>query len=184
MQLQQAIFDSPLESQSQNKQQTHCNTSCNSGSSGQPAATHISQHDTMTASAFSHDDPLMPELLSWISCAAVLGGLAGSVAVTTCCKAIRQAAGCPSAPSLQQSGSDSDAEFDEQLAMYEEDTQPGQALDKASRMSSWTLLVQHLLLEASDTQRLSAPLLHAQLDDSMPCHGAYCLCCEHFAANL
>lgn len=103
----------------------------------------------------------MPELLSWISCAAVLGGLAGSVAVTTCCKAIRQAAGCAPAPSLQQSGSDSDAEFDEQLAMYEEDTQPGQALDKASCMASWTLLFQHLL-EASDTHREpSAPVLHA-----------------------
>lgn len=88
----------------------------------------------MTASIFSHDDPLMPELLSWISCAAVLGGLAGSVAVTSCCKAIRQATGCAPAPSLQHSDSDSDAELpsDEQLEIHEEDTQAGQVLDKAS----------------------------------------------------
>ena len=139
----------------------------------------------MTASAFGHDDPLMPELLSWISCAAVLGGLAGSVAVNTCCKAIRQAAGCASVPALQQSGSDSDAEFDEQLAMYEEDTQQGQALDKASRMSSWTFWFSTFFWkQATPTERLSAPPLHAQPDDSMSCHGAYCLCCEHFAANL
>lgn len=115
----------------------------------------------MTASAFGHDDPLMPELLSWISCAAVLGGLAGSVAVTTCCQAIRQAAGCASAPSLQQCGSGSEAEssLDEQLAMYEDETQPGQALDQASCMASWRLLFRHP--EASKTYReTSAPMLH------------------------
>ena len=80
----------------------------------------------------------MPELLSWITCAAVLGGLAGSVAVTSCCKAIRQASGCAPAPGLQHSDSGSDAElpFDEQLQMYEEDTQAAQVLDKASHISS------------------------------------------------
>lgn len=60
------------------------------------------------------------------------------MAVASCCKAIRQANGCAPAPSLQQSGSSCDVEelsFDEQLAMYEEDTQAGQALEKASWMS-------------------------------------------------
>ena len=91
----------------------------------------------------------MPELLSWISCAAVLGGLAGSIAVTSCCKAIRQATGCAPAPSLRQSDSDADSDaeipFDEQPEMYEEDTQAGQALDKASCNWFWTLLLKHLL---------------------------------------
>ena len=101
----------------------------------------------MTASTFRHDDPLMPELLSWISCAAVLGGLAGSVAVASCCKAIRQATGCAPAPSLQHSDSGSDAELplNEQSEMCEEDTQAGQVLDKVSWMSSEILLFQQLL---------------------------------------
>lgn len=89
----------------------------------------------MTASAFSHEDPLILELLSWISCAAILGGLAASVAVASCCEAIRQASGCAPASSLQHGDSDSEVEglhYDEQLAVYEESTQAGQALEQAS----------------------------------------------------
>ena len=146
-QLQEAIFDSPSKSQRLDKQQQSniaCSPNC---SSGQPAATHTCRYDTTTASAFSHDDPLMPELLSWISCAAVLGGLAGSIAVTSCCRAIRQATGCAPAPSLQQSDSGSDAEvsFNEQSELYQDDTQAGQVLDKASLTSPYTLLCQQLL---------------------------------------
>ena len=93
------------------------------------------QHRTGAASAFSLEDPLMPELLSWISCAAVLGGLAASAAVASCCEAIRQATGCAPAQSWQQDNTDSDLkelQFDEQSAMHEESTQAGQALEKAS----------------------------------------------------
>ncbi|KAL3148404.1 hypothetical protein ABBQ38_013861 [Trebouxia sp. C0009 RCD-2024] len=97
-----------------------------------PADLCKSQHETVTTSAFSRDDPLIPELLSWISCTAILGGLAASVALASCCEAIRQASGCAPASSLQYGDSDSDGElqFDEQLAMCEESTQAQQALDE------------------------------------------------------
>lgn len=51
------------------------------------------------------------------------------------------------APSLQQSDSGSDAEvsFDEQSELYQDDTQAGQVLDKASLTSPYTLLCQQLL---------------------------------------
>ncbi|KAA6427287.1 MAG: hypothetical protein FRX49_03044 [Trebouxia sp. A1-2] len=41
----------------------------------------VAGKNAVPSSAFRLDDPLIPELLSWISCAAILGGLAGSVAV-------------------------------------------------------------------------------------------------------
>lgn len=86
---------------------------------------------------FSHDDPLIPELLSWISCAAILGGLAGAVAVASCCEAIKQANGIAPAPEvvLPQADSSSDtadSSDEDVFAEYEQDTSAGQALGKAS----------------------------------------------------
>ena len=86
---------------------------------------------------FSHDDPLIPELLSWISCAAILGGLAGAVAVASCCEAIKQANGISPAPGVvlpqADSSSDTGDSSDEDIfAEYEQDTSAGQALGKAS----------------------------------------------------
>jgi len=65
---------------------THDDAECTDTDAGKCAA---------PSSAFRLDDPLIPELLSWISCAAVLGGLAGSVAVASCCEAIGRAKGAP-----------------------------------------------------------------------------------------
>ena len=97
---------------------------------------HSNLQHTLQASGFTCDDPLIPELLSWISCAAILGGLAGSAAVASCCKAIRQASGCSPFPSLQQIDSDAeDTAFDDSIAMHEQSTQAGQALEKARSKS-------------------------------------------------
>lgn len=97
--------------------------------------------------AFSLSDPLIPELLSWVSCAAILGGLAGSVAVASCCEAIGRAKGAPpsaaatsaldaaDAPAspLSQSDSDRGGSLPGDVSMdYQQDTQAGHALQKAS----------------------------------------------------
>ena len=72
----------------------------------------------------------MPELLSWISCAAILGGLAGSVAVASCCQAIRQASGCAPLPSLQAGTTDDEDSWSDE---HNEDIpQAGCVLDKVS----------------------------------------------------
>ncbi len=94
------------------------------------------------SSAFKLDDPLMPELLSWISCAAVLGGLAGSVAVASCCEAIGRAKGAPLTSALKStttassSSIDSDSEgsssCEASKEFQQQDIQAGQALETAS----------------------------------------------------
>lgn len=93
------------------------------------------------SSALTLDDPLIPELLSWISCAAILGGLAGSVAVASCCEAIGRAKGAPvtSAPTLTatapSSSMDSDSEgsatTEASKELQQQDAQAGQASGKA-----------------------------------------------------
>ncbi len=93
------------------------------------------------SSAFRLDDPLIPELLSWISCAAILGGLAGSVAVASCCEAIGRAKGTPLTSSLtstataSSSSIDSDSEgsssSEASKELHQQDAQAGQALGKA-----------------------------------------------------
>lgn len=92
------------------------------------------------SSALTLDDPLIPELLSWISCAAILGGLAGSVAVASCCEAIGRAKGAPvtSAPTLTatapSSSMDSDSEgsatTEASKELQQQDAQAGQASGK------------------------------------------------------
>jgi len=84
---------------------------------------------------FRLDDPLIPELLSWISCAAILGGLAGSVAVASCCEAISQANGTSTVPALPLQCPDPNsniASAGDEVVQYKQDTEAGQALEKAS----------------------------------------------------
>ena len=93
------------------------------------------------SSAFRLDDPLIPELLSWISCAAILGGLAGSVAVASCCEAIGRAKGAlvtsaqTSTATAPSSSMDSDSEgsssSEASKDFHQQDPQAGQALGKA-----------------------------------------------------
>lgn len=100
----------------------------------------IASECTAPSSAFRLDDPLIPELLSWISCAAILGGLAGSVAVASCCEAIGRATGAQvtSAPTSNATAStssmDSDSEgssSNEASKELQQDLQVGQALGQA-----------------------------------------------------
>ena len=96
---------------------------------------------TAPSSAFRLDDPLIPELLSWISCAAILGGLAGSVAVASCCEAIGRAKGAPvtSAPTSNATASTSSMDSDSEGSLsneaskelHQQDLQVGQALGQA-----------------------------------------------------
>jgi len=74
------------------------------------------------SSAFRLDDPLIPELLSWISCAAILGGLAGSVAVASCCEAIGRAKGTPItlAPTSNATACSSSMDSDSEGSSYSE----------------------------------------------------------------
>ncbi|DBA66512.1 TPA: hypothetical protein ACH3X2_002482 [Trebouxia sp. C0005] len=98
----------------------------------------VAGKNAVPSSAFRLDDPLIPELLSWISCAAILGGLAGSVAVASCCEAIGMAKGAPltSAPTstatAPSSSMDSDSEgsssSEASKDMHQQDTQAEQAL--------------------------------------------------------
>jgi len=111
---------------------THDDAECTITDAGKCAA---------PSSAFRLDDPLIPELLSWISCAAVLGGLAGSVAVASCCEAIGRAKGAPvtSAPTVNATASSSSMDGDIEGSssseaskeFQQQDTQAGQALGKA-----------------------------------------------------
>ena len=95
---------------------------------------------TSFSSDFSLDDPLIPELISWISCAAILGGLAGSFAIASCCKALAQSSSkaqalppqSPSSSSSSSSNDDSSDELDDLLAQYEIDLEAAEALQKAS----------------------------------------------------
>ena len=96
---------------------------------------------TAPSSAFRLDDPLIPELLSWISCAAILGGLAGSLAVASCCEAIGRAKGAPvtSAPTSNATASTSSMDSDSEGSLsneaskelHQQDLQVGQALGQA-----------------------------------------------------
>ena len=94
---------------------------------------------------FSLDDPLIPELLAWISCAAILGGLAASVAIASCIEALGHNGSIHQPPPLPQqqakgssfrsSSSDLDDELDELddlLEQYEIDTEAAEAVQKAS----------------------------------------------------
>lgn len=109
----------------------HDDAECTNTAAGECAA---------PSSAFRLDDPLIPELLSWISCAAILGGLAGSVAVASCCEAIGRAKGAPitSPPTSTAMASSSSMDSDSQGCssseaskdFQQQDSQAGQALSK------------------------------------------------------
>ncbi|DBA92885.1 TPA: hypothetical protein ACH3X1_003055 [Trebouxia sp. C0004] len=92
------------------------------------------------SSAFRLDDPLIPELLSWISCAAILGGLAGSVAVASCCEAIGRAKGVPVTSALTSTATPSSSSIDSDIEgsssseaskeLHQQDSRTGQVLGK------------------------------------------------------